>query len=163
MSGILVWFVKVKLSQCTLCKWIHCEHWKLTINQPFLGSLKQVYQLGTQYLEFALLVFIFRAFCSPRGLQTPWHTVAIWTFPFHQNSVKKKWWFSRFDLGSVKPQKIIFLTNEYEKKSVVWWKESIITLPLKCLLSTVHTMAGCEWLKSVVKFKSIFWLKLSPL
>ena len=32
---------------------------------------------------------------------------------------------------------------------------------MKCLLSTVHTVAGCEWLKSVVKFKSIFWLKVS--
>ena len=33
------------------------------------------------------------------------------------------------------------------KKSVVWWKESMITLPMKCLLSTVHIVAGCEWLK----------------
>ena len=120
---------------------VHHVHWKLTINQPFLMSLKQVYQLGTQYLEFALLVFIFRAFCSPRGLQTPWHTVAIWTFPFHQNSVKKKWWFSRFDLGSVKPQRIIFLTNKYENKNVVWWKKGMINTSYEMFI--VHS-AQCD-------------------
>ena len=41
-------------------------------------------------------------------------------------SSEKKWWFSRFDPGSVQPQKMIFLTNKYGKKGVEWWKESII-------------------------------------
>ena len=43
-----------------------------------------------------------------------------------------------------------------KKKYCVMKKEYNLTLPIKCLLSTVHTVAGCEWLKSVVKFKSIF-------
>ena len=46
----------------------------------------------------------------------PPHTVAIWTFPFHQNSEKKQRWFSKLDPRSVKPWKIIFLTNNMKKK-----------------------------------------------
>ena len=45
------------------------------------------------------------------------HIVAFWTFPFHYYCVisEKQSWFSRLDPGSVKHQKIMFLTNKRKK------------------------------------------------
>ena len=47
------------------------------------------------------------------------HTVAIWTFPFHQNSVKNSDDFQDLTLAQYNLKKSFFLTNKYEKKSVV--------------------------------------------
>ena len=55
---------------------------------------------------------------------------------------------SRLDPGSVKPQKIIFLTNEYEKKIDKRWKESIITIP--CEMFIEHSAhCGRLWVVEV--------------
>ena len=60
---------------------------------------------------------------------TTLHTVAIWAFSFHQNSLKNAW----LDPGSVKPQKII-LTNKYENKDVGWLKESIFNISFEIFI-----------------------------
>ena len=54
---------------------------------------------------------------------------------------EKKWWFCRLDPGSVKPQKIIFLTNKYENKNVVWWKKGMINTSYEMFI--VHS-AQCD-------------------
>ena len=78
---------------------------------------------------------------------------------------EKKWWFCSFDPGSVKPQKIIFLTNEYGKKIDERWKKSIITIPCKMFIEhSAHcgrlwvVEVSCQVWVNFLKKTIIFWI-----
>ena len=66
---------------------------------------------------------------------------------------EKKWWFCSFDSGSVKPQKIIFLTNEYEKKNWQAMKEK----------HNYHSVWNVYWAQCTLWQTVSGWSQLSSL